>query len=93
MDNQIWANNAPRASFNGSKSWWFGWYSDRHTEITPILGSMTLNMISIDDYLNGQARTADQYTIARFMGSNEDDFFVMYNYAEGIKYQVKGHKN
>jgi len=87
------ANDMPRACFNAAKSWWFSWYSDRHTEVTPTSGSVILNMLSIDDYLNGQATSEDQYTISRITGTNEDDLFVMYNRAEGINYQVAGHRD
>jgi len=50
-------------------------------------------MLSIDDYLNGQATLDDQKTIARIVGNNEDDLFVMYNRAEGINSQVAGHRD
>jgi len=93
MGTQSMEDGMPRACFNAAKSWWFGWYSDRHTEVTPTSGSVILNMLSIDDYLNGQATSEDQYTISRITGTNEDDLYVMYNRAEGINYQVAGHRD
>jgi len=93
MGLQTYTTNAPRACFNGAKSWWFGWYSDRHTTITPTSGSMRLNMLSINDYLNGEATSDDQYTVARIVGQNEIDLFVMYNRAEGVNSEVGGYKD
>ena len=93
MGHQVFEDDAPHACFNGAKSWWFGWYSDRHTEVTPTSESRILNMLSIDDYLNGQISSNDQYTVARIVGANEIDLFVMYNRAKGINSQVLGHKD
>ena len=93
MGRQVVQDGGPHACFNGAKSWWFGWYSDRHTEVTPTSESRILNMLSIDDYLNGQSSSRDQYTIARIVGTNEIDLFVMYNRAEGINSEVLGHKD
>jgi len=93
MGTQIYAKNAPRSCFNGAKSWWFNWYSDRHTVVTPTKKSMILHLLSIDDYLNGQANSDDQYTIARIVESDENDLFVMYNRAEGVNSEVAGHRD
>lgn len=93
MGVQKYAENAPRSCFNGAKSWWFNWYSDRHAVVTPTSKSMVLHMLSIDDYLNGQANSENQYTIARIVESNETDLFVMYNRAEGVNSEVAGHRD
>jgi len=93
MGTQIYDQIVPRTCFNGAKSWWFDWYSDRHATLTPTSGSAILNMLSIDDYLNGQANSDDQYTIARIVESNEMDLFVMYNRAEGVNSEVLGHRD
>jgi len=93
MGIQEYEDNAPRACFNGAKSWWFGWYSDRHAEMSPTSVSTILNMLSIDDYLNGQATSDDQYTVVRIVGTHEIDLFVMYNRAEGVNSQVSGHRD
>jgi len=93
MGTQIYDQNVPHTCFNGAKSWWFDWYSDRHATLTPTSGSAILNMVSIDDYLNGQADSDDQYTIARIVESNEIDLFVMYNRAEGVNSEVLGHRD
>lgn len=90
---QQYANNAPRACFNGAKSWWFNWYSDRHVTVIPTSTSMYLNMLSINDYLNDEANSIDQYTVARIVGHTETDLFVMYNRAEGVNSQVSGHRD
>jgi len=93
MGLQVYEDDAPRACFNAAKSWWFGWYSDRHVEVTPTSGSMVLNMLSIDDYLNDQVTSDEQYTVARIVEDHEADLFVMYNRAEGINSQVLGHRD
>ena len=43
--------------------------------------------------MNGQSSSRDQYTIARIVGTNEIDLFIMYNRAEGINSEVLGHKD
>ena len=93
MGIQSFQDDGPFACFNAAKSWWFRWYSDRHIEVTPTSGSRSLNLLSIDDYLNGKATSNDQYTIARIAGDQEDDLFVMYNRAEGINSKVKDHRD
>jgi len=93
MGLQTYKTNAPRACFNGAKSWWFGWYSDRHTEITPTSQSSRLNMLSINDYLKGEATLDNQYTVARIVGQYEIDLYVMYNRAEGVNFEVGGYRD
>jgi len=93
MGLQTYTTTAPRACFNGAKSWWFGWYSDRHTEITPTSQSSRLKMLSINDYLNGEATLDNQYTVARIVGQNEIDLYVMYNRAEGVNSGVRGYRD
>merc|ERR1719469_761743 len=63
------------------------WISNRY------YGGKDVCMVSIDDYLNGQANSDDQYTIARIVESNEIDLFVMYNRAEGVNSEVLGHRD
>jgi len=93
MGIQEYANNSPRACFNAAKSWWSTWYSDLHIEVTPTSGSMVLNMVGIDDYLQGQATRGDHNTVARISGPNETDLYVMYNRAEGVNSEVRGHRD
>ena len=93
MGIQVFENDAPRACFNAAKSWYFGWYSDRHVEITPTSESTVLNMLSIDDYLNGQVTSDEQYTVARIVEAHEEDLFVMYNRAEGVNSGVLANRD
>jgi len=74
----------PQYCFNAAKSWWFGWYSDRHIEVNPIEDSMYGKMIGVNDYLTGQANMGDQYTLAHVVGKGEEDLYFMYNRKEGI---------
>jgi len=93
MGKPSYEDDAPRMCFNAAKSWYFGWYSDRHVEVTPTSGSMVLNMISIDGYLDGHATSDDQYTVARIVESQQEDLFIMYNRAEGINSEVLGFRD
>jgi len=93
MGTQEYADNSPRACFNAAKSWWSTWYSDLHIEIAPTSGSMVLNMVGIDDYLQGQATRGAHNTVARISGPNETDLYVMYNRAEGVNSEVLGHRD
>lgn len=54
---------------------------------------MIHNMPSIDNYLNDQATSDDQYTVAWIVGTDEADLFVVYNRAESINSQVAGHRD
>jgi len=91
MGAHLFANDAPRSCFNGAKSWFFGWYADRHIVVTPTSGSKNLKMLSIDDYLNGKANSNDQYTIAKVDGGSTQQLYVMYNRKEGVNREVQAH--
>ena len=44
---------------NGAKSWWFGWYDDRHKQAEPSTEALDLKLVGVDDYLNGQTTAAE----------------------------------
>jgi len=80
-------DEGPRMCFNAAKSWYFGWYDDRHITVNTNLITEG-KMISIDDYLNGYdddtAAGDDQYTIAHVYGSSTESYYFMFNRKEGI---------
>jgi len=89
----VYADDSPRSCFNGAKSWWFGWYSDRHIQVTPTSSNFLGKLLSIHDYLNDETNANDQKTIIRVTGSSETDLYIMYNRAEGINSEVPGYKD
>ena len=80
-----------RMCFNGAKSWYFGWYSDRHLEID--FGSdesgVRSYLLSINDYLNGLSNSASQNTVVKLNAvGNERDAYILYNRAKGINVET-----
>ena len=84
MGSHLYDDEAPKSCFNGAKSWFFGWYSDRHAEINPVT-SWEGKLVGIDDYLNNQipAKSLDFHVIVKI-----GDLFMMYNRKEGVNAQV-----
>lgn len=91
--NRPWADDGPRACFNGAKSWEFAWYSDRHLRIDPRVENFRGKLISIDDYLNKKAKSDDEKTVIRIDGLNDADLFLIYNRAKGVNAGVNEFRN
>lgn len=76
-------DEGPKMCFNGAKSWYIGWYNDRHIEITPS-NSWAGRLAAVDDYTSTVGGT--HYIIAK-----AGDLFVMYNRAKGVNSEVQGY--
>lgn len=80
---QVPYDDGPLICFNGAKSWYLGWYSDKHVAITQAMLPWRGKLVGIDDYLSGQITEADNYVIAN-IGDLSVDLFIMYNRQEGV---------
>jgi hypothetical protein len=85
MGAHIYADDVPQMCFNGAKSWYFGWYSDRHKAIDPRNGHWNGKLVGIDDYLKKQT-SKNEHTVVAKIGT----LFVMYNRKEGVNSEVAG---
>lgn len=85
MGAHIYEDDVPKMCFNGAKSWYLGWYSDRHVAINPRNGPWNGKLVGIDDYLNEQT-SRNEHTVVAKIGT----LFVMYNRKEGVNSQVAG---
>jgi hypothetical protein len=85
MGAHIYTDDVPQMCFNGAKSWYFGWYSDRHKAIDPRNGHWNGKLVGIDDYLKKQM-SKNEHTVTAKIGT----LFVMYNRKEGVNSKVTG---
>jgi hypothetical protein len=78
--------------FNAAKSYATEWYSDNngHLALTPI--KRAIELVGIDDYLNGDFDSGGQNqeaaVIVRMQRSSGDDFYMMYNRKKGVNSEV-----
>ena len=84
-------DDGPFMCFNGAKSWYLGWYSDRHVTVTLDMLPWRGKLVGIDDYLNDQIPNDDDdfHVIANIedLSDNLDrsvNLFIMYNRQEGV---------
>jgi hypothetical protein len=82
--------------FNAAKSWYTGWYSAGHEEVTSSLG-WEGQLVGIDDFHGGRFdyNAGDRVLLKiPHPGNNTDeDLYVMYNRAKGINRGVVEAKN
>jgi len=75
-------DEGPIMCFNAAKSWYLNWYSN--VDINPVNtnGNVELNLIGIDDYVNGVSDSTHT-TVVKISGGSED-LYLMYNRRKGI---------
>lgn len=90
MGNPAFADESPLMCFNGQKSWYLGWYSDRHETVHPESASWIGKLAGVDDYVNDRLSNQDS-VIVKVRGST--DLYVMYNKAQGVNAGVQEYGN
>lgn len=88
MGAHIYSDDAPQMCFNGAKSWYFGWYEDRHIEINPSSGSWEGKLVGVDDYVMKKITASDEYVVAKIDATSSTDLFLLYNRRKGVNSQV-----
>lgn len=83
MSFQVPYDDGPLMCFNGAKSWYLGWYGDKHISITQSMLPWRGKLVGINDYLNGEITEADNFVIANIRDSSVD-LFIMFNRQEGV---------
>jgi hypothetical protein len=92
--NQFYYDDAPLQCFNAAKSWFLGWYNDRHITVTPTISSWDGLVAGIDDYLKGQTTEGKHYVLVKFEDTtNSTDLYLMYNRKEGVNSGVLEYPN
>jgi len=92
MGNPGYTDEGPTLCFNGQKSWYLGWYEDRHHTVTPETNSWVGKIAGIDDYLNGQ--TTNEKVVVKIDNMlSSTDLYVMYNRKEGVNSGVVDYPN
>mmetsp|Transcript_4992 Transcript_4992/g.10034 ORF Transcript_4992/g.10034 Transcript_4992/m.10034 type:complete len:695 (-) Transcript_4992:74-2158(-) len=74
--------------FNAPKSWFLGWYSNRHKIVTPLQGGWEGKIVGISDYY----RSNGYYVLVKIVGDKED-LFVNYNRATRFNTGTKSGRN
>ena len=90
MGAHIYENDGPRMCFNGAKSWFFGWYSERggHVEIQD---SWHGKLAGIHAYLENETTEGEHSVVARVGPSTTDNhLYLMFNRKEGVNDGVAG---
>eukprot|EP00559_Dactyliosolen_fragilissimus_P002113 CAMPEP_0184871582 /NCGR_PEP_ID=MMETSP0580-20130426/40802_1 /TAXON_ID=1118495 /ORGANISM="Dactyliosolen fragilissimus" /LENGTH=1122 /DNA_ID=CAMNT_0027374259 /DNA_START=125 /DNA_END=3490 /DNA_ORIENTATION=- len=82
-------DEGPKACFNAPKSWYMGWYADRHIQVEPSTEPVTLKLAGIDDYLNDKTTEGEHHVILRLKEGGED-LYILYNRAKGVNSGVRG---
>lgn len=89
MGGSIWAEST-QMCFNAAKSWYSGWYHDRHFSIEPMQEEWSGELVGIDDYVKDRIIGHDRKVILKINGINETDIFAMFNRKKGINRDVAG---
>ncbi len=88
MGNQVpWTDEGAFMCFNPAKTWYFGWYSANHKELSPKTEAFNGDIVGIDDVVNQKA--GNTKVIIKINGDS-NEFFLMYNRAKGINREVIG---
>jgi hypothetical protein len=91
MGNPGFEDDRPLMCFNGQKSWFLGWYSDRHATVQPEVSAWRGSMIGVDDYVSGRSTSSQDIVVLQVLaGSN---LYVMYNKAQGVNAEVEEFAN
>lgn len=76
-------NLSTNVCFNGPKSWYFGWYSDKQKSVDPSIRGFKGNMIGLDDYLEGNVGSSSDQLIVQITSRTQDSIYLMFNHNSG----------
>lgn len=79
--------------FNGAKSWYLGWYADRHSTASPTNAAWEGLLAGVHDYVIGDTTSAHSVVVKIGDPSSSADLYLMYNKKEGVNSQVKEYGN
>ena len=69
--------------FNAVNSYYFGWFSEYHNDVTPATTGYSGELVPTNDVAAGRISTGQNY-ILKLSGRRETDLYVSYNKSEGI---------
>ena len=72
-----------RMCFNAAKTFYAGWYSDRHVTVKPELGTYKGNLVDVNSAYLGRIKKQDK-VVVRLQGTKEETLFFMLHRLEGI---------
>lgn len=78
------SDDSPIMCFNGAKSFYLGWYSDRHVTINPS-NAWSGRLAGVDEYVKGNTVQGAHYVVAKV-----GKLYVMYNQKKGVNRGVVG---
>jgi hypothetical protein len=87
------SNENQMTCYNPHKSWFLGWYQDQTASIDPLdgIGTREILLNGVADYgKNNEAIVSLRLTTP---ASQEQDYYVGFNYAEGINKDTRDEKN
>jgi hypothetical protein len=91
MGNQgSWSDTGTKFCFNPAKTWYNGWYSDRHVTVNPLTNAYSGDIVGINA-VNDNTIQSDQDVVLRIQGSGATDHFIMFNRKAGANSQVPGY--
>ncbi len=91
MGNQgSWSDTGTKFCFNPAKTWYNGWYSDRHVTVNPLTTAYIGDIVGINA-VNDDTIQSDQDVVLRIQGSGATDHFIMFNRKAGANSQVPGY--
>ena len=91
MGNQgSWSDTGTKFCFNPAKTWYNGWYSDRHVTVNPLTNAYSGDIVGINA-VNDDTIQSDQDVVLRIQGSGATDHFIMFNRKAGANSQVPGY--
>jgi hypothetical protein len=94
MGNPEYRDDAPLQCFNGAKSWFLGWYADRHITLNTAISSWQGLVVGIDDYAKGQTTGGEHYVVVKIDDTTSStDLYMMYNKQEGVNSGVMKYPN
>ena len=94
MGNSQFADDAPIQCFNGAKSWFLGWYADRHKTVIPTTSSWDGLVAGVNDYVQGQTTAGVHHVVVKIDNtSSSTDLYMMYNKREGMNSGVVKYPN
>lgn len=83
----LWSENGNRRCFNGAHLWRAGWLERARLELSPLEGSVVVNLVGVADV----GETTAEGSWNNYVAVKVGDYFVTYNRRKGINADTKEH--
>ena len=85
-----WSDAGTKMCFNAAKTWYFGWFANKHQTVTVSNGGFTCDLVGVGEASMATAWTDRIVVKVNSEKANKADLFILFNSARNANSEVPG---